>query len=71
MYKYFFDLGVPVQKCESINKLSFEEFIIQPTIKNRELFMKYIKSLSSIDQTVEKWTYIYENLDNSMNGENT
>ena len=67
MYKYFFDLGVPVQKCESINKLSFEEFIIQPTIKNRELFMKYIKSLSSIDQTVEKWTYIYESLRHSMN----
>lgn len=62
-----FDLGVPVQKCESINKLSFEEFIIQPTIKNRELFMKYIKSLSSIDQTVEKWTYIYESLRHSMN----
>lgn len=67
MYKYFFDMGVPVQKCESINKLSFEEFIIQPTIKNRELFMKYIKSLSSIDQTVEKWTYIYESLRHSMN----
>ena len=60
-------MGVPVQKCESINKLSFEEFIIQPTIKNRELFMKYIKSLSSIDQTVEKWTYIYESLRHSMN----
>ena len=29
--------------------------------------MKYIKSLSSIDQTVEKWTYIYESLRHSMN----
>lgn len=67
MYRYFSDLGVPVQKCESIDKLSFKEFIERPPIKNKENFMNYIKSLSCIDQTVEKWTYIYESLRHSMN----
>lgn len=67
MYRYFSDLGVPVQKCESIDKLSFKEFVEQPPIKNKENFMNYIKSLSCIDQTVEKWTYIYESLRHSMN----
>ena len=67
MYKYFSDLGVPVQKCEDIDMLNFEEFVTQPAIKNRELFMDYIKSLSCIDQTVERWSHVYESLMHSMN----
>ena len=67
MYKYFSDFGVPVQKCEDIDMLNFEEFVTQPAIKNRELFMDYIKSLSCIDQTVERWSHVYESLRHSMN----
>ena len=67
MYKYFWDLGVPVQKCENINALDFDEFIALPQIKNKESFIQYIISLSCIDQTVEKWTYIYERLRHLMN----
>ena len=67
MYKYFADLGVPVKKCEDIKSESFKNFIAPPTIENRDGFMKYIKSLSSIDSTIERWNYIFENLRHVIN----
>ena len=67
MYKYFADLGVPVKKCEDIKSESFNDFIAPSMVENQDGFMKYIKSLSSIDSTVEQWNYIFENLRHVIN----
>ena len=67
MYKYFADLGLPVKKCENITNESFDSFIAPPEIENQRSFMRYIRSLSCIDQTVDRWKYIYESLRHSTN----
>lgn len=62
MYNYFLEQGVPVEKCENIKDMSFEEFIACPQIVNKDKFRSYIDSISHIDFGKSCWENIFEEL---------
>lgn len=62
MYDYFKEQGVPVSKCEDIDKMSFEEFISPPIVSDKIAFDSYIYSISHIENGYEKWSNIYNDL---------
>lgn len=67
MYQYFRNQGVPVEKCENIGRMDFNEFVSQPVITDYNKFMDYINTLSNIGFAVEKWNRIFEVLRREMN----
>lgn len=66
MYNYFVKRGIPVNKCEDINKLTYSEFIRPNTTYDKEKFDSYIYDISHIEPSVEKWTRIYTDLKDEL-----
>lgn len=62
MYEYFLKRGVPVEKCESISNMTFEQFTQIPEVKNKSEFEKYLNELSDINWAVSLWDKIYKDM---------
>ena len=67
MYKYFLKRGVPVEKCENISNMTFEQFTMIPEVKNKNEFEKYINELSDINWAVSLWDKIYKDMRKKLN----
>ena len=67
MYKYFRENGVPIQDCNDIENLSFQEFISDFEITDQEEFNKFILHFSDMPAKVEKWKNIYNSVTEKYN----
>ena len=62
MYPYFKEKGVPVQKLEDLAQCTFENFLTDCKIEDKESFNEYIEFLSNIDIQADYWKNIFDDL---------
>lgn len=62
MYSYFLSRGVPVEKCEDIFNMSFEQLIKVPEVKDEGEFRKYINERMDTNWAVSLWNNIYNDM---------
>lgn len=67
MYEYFLKRGVPVEKCESISNMTFEQFTKVPEVRDKNEFEKYISELSDINLAVSLWEKFYKDMREKLN----
>ena len=70
MYNFFIDEGVPVQKCEDIPSMTYEEFSKPLVISNNDKFSNYLYWISDITPCKMLWETIFEELENGIDSTN-
>lgn len=63
MYEYFLENGVPIQKTEDINKVSFSEFICCKQIPDTSKYNLFVNNFVNTDYVVSLWKKAYNFLD--------
>lgn len=66
MYNFFIDEGVPVQKCEDIPSMTYEEFTKPLVISNNDKFTNYLYWISDITQCKMLWETMFEELEKKI-----
>lgn len=66
MYKHFILCGVPINNFSDLANESFDAFKRLPVIKDTDKFQEYIKTFYTLDNYIEKWEYIYNDLKNKV-----
>ena len=66
MYNFFIDEGVPVQKCEDIPSMTYEEFSKPLVISNNDKFSNYLYWISDITPCKMLWETIFEELEKKI-----
>lgn len=62
MYKYFVSQGIPIQKSDTLSEISFGQLCSDYRITDSCGHKKMIESLGSVEEKVELWRKIYDNL---------
>ena len=66
MYRFFIDEGVPVEKCEDIPSMSFEDFSRPLVISDNDKFSNYLHWISDIEPCRKMWDKIFIDLEKEL-----
>lgn len=62
MYQYFIKNGVPIQNYERLDGESFEQFISEIQLEEKEIFKKFIDGFSDMEKNIGYWKAVYDDL---------
>lgn len=67
MYRYFQSRGVPVQRLEELNTLTFDALIRRADSHDPDAFREYMEEYTSVEMKIDRWRDIYEDLRKVLN----